>query len=88
MSTDRGAAYTGGWSSIEADDTPDRECRNCGARVSARFARVYGDNQNKVHRCQDCTDVMADLKYLANGRERPHMVDGANRERFGGDGDE
>lgn len=31
-----------------------RECEGCGALVSARFARVFGDNQGDVHACPEC----------------------------------
>ena len=31
-------------------------CKGCGATVSDNFARVYGDNDNVVHRCMDCVD--------------------------------
>lgn len=30
-------------------------CRNCGTRVSTDFARVFGDNEGRVHECHDCT---------------------------------
>jgi len=30
------------------------ECTTCGAPVSARFARVYGDNQDDVYGCPSC----------------------------------
>ena len=30
-------------------------CRNCDAHVTSRFARVFGDNGNEVHRCPDCS---------------------------------
>jgi len=29
-------------------------CSNCGAFVTDRFARVFGDNDEKVHACSDC----------------------------------
>lgn len=29
-------------------------CLNCGAAVSDRFARVMGDNEGRVHHCQEC----------------------------------
>lgn len=32
------------------------ECTNCGNNVSATFARVYGDNNNNVHRCMSCVE--------------------------------
>lgn len=30
------------------------ECKNCGEKVTATFARVYGDNDNNVYRCVHC----------------------------------
>lgn len=30
------------------------ECLNCGAAVSDEFARVMGDNENRIHYCQEC----------------------------------
>lgn len=30
------------------------ECQNCGAMVSDDFARVFGDNDDQVHRCPEC----------------------------------
>lgn len=30
------------------------ECLNCGAPVSRRFARVFGDNEDDVYGCPDC----------------------------------
>lgn len=40
--------------------TPDEkqfgtECRNCGTRVTGDFARVFGDNQDRVFHCHNCT---------------------------------
>lgn len=61
------------------DQSLDRSCRHCGGHVSKRFARVYGDRDNRVHRCPQCVDVQADLKYVANGRERTHMQNAIDR---------
>ncbi|WP_135536978.1 DUF7563 family protein [Halostella pelagica] len=33
----------------------NRQCRNCGAYVSNQFARVFGNNQNRVYACLDCS---------------------------------
>lgn len=30
------------------------QCRNCGAHVTAHFARVFGDNGDHVHGCLEC----------------------------------
>jgi hypothetical protein len=34
----------------------NRECLGCGSKVSDQFARVYGDNEDNVHRCMSCID--------------------------------
>ena len=30
-------------------------CENCGAHVTSEFARVMGDNYNRVHSCVQCS---------------------------------
>ena len=30
-------------------------CRQCGQDVSPQFARVFGDNENVVHGCLECS---------------------------------
>jgi hypothetical protein len=30
-------------------------CRNCENHVTEQFARVFGDNEDEVHNCIDCT---------------------------------
>jgi predicted SprT family Zn-dependent metalloprotease len=30
------------------------ECRNCGGHVTARFRRVFGDNDGEVWGCREC----------------------------------
>lgn len=37
------------------------QCQNCEAAVTARFARVFGDNHGQVHCCLECAPN-ADLK--------------------------
>ena len=34
----------------------NKTCENCGSTVSDQFARVYGDNNDEVHRCMECVD--------------------------------
>lgn len=34
-------------------------CQNCGAFVTADFARVFGDNNDEVHGCFDCLNQTA-----------------------------
>ena len=31
-------------------------CSNCGAFVTDDFARVFGDNDDEVHACPECSD--------------------------------
>ena len=44
------------WTPTDADDPAGLRCRNCGAKVTKRFARVFGDNENVPHACPECTD--------------------------------
>lgn len=30
-------------------------CRQCGEYVSSRFAKVFGDNEDNVYRCIECS---------------------------------
>jgi hypothetical protein len=32
-------------------------CRRCGSAVSERFASVFGDNDDVIHRCLDCSTM-------------------------------
>jgi hypothetical protein len=34
-----------------------RQCINCGEHVTDRFARVFGDNDDRVFACNSCTVV-------------------------------
>jgi hypothetical protein len=43
-------------------------CRNCGAHVTDDFARVFGDNQNRVYGCHECTTTP---ERLPDGRREP-----------------
>lgn len=31
------------------------QCRNCGSYVSESFARVFGDNDDRIHHCLHCS---------------------------------
>lgn len=45
-------------SDTRAVDAPaPRRCRACGSFVSRRFRRVFGDNDDEVDACLDCTTV-------------------------------
>lgn len=34
-----------------------RTCANCGAHVSQTFGRVYGDDNDRAHRCPACDSI-------------------------------
>ncbi|NLV08288.1 hypothetical protein GOC83_19410 [Haloarcula rubripromontorii] len=38
-------------------------CQNCGEHVDAQYARVFGNEQNEVHACRNCSTQGA----IANG---------------------
>ncbi|EJN57478.1 DUF7563 family protein [Halogranum rubrum] len=40
------------------------ECSDCGAFVTSRFARVFGDNEDNIYGCRNCLPVRA----LAEGQ--------------------
>lgn len=33
---------------------PNSVCQRCGGHVTAQYARVFGDNDDIVHGCQEC----------------------------------
>jgi len=44
------------------EDSPDEtstRCQNCGSYVTSAFARVFGDNQDHVHACLECSTMRA-----------------------------
>lgn len=54
-------------------------CRRCGSAVSERFASVFGDNDDIIHRCLDCST----MSRLSEGAGA-----GQNSEIGSGDGEE
>ena len=34
-------------------------CQNCNSYISFRFARVFGNNDDQVHACINCTNLNA-----------------------------
>ena len=34
-------------------------CNDCGAFVTSRFARVFGDNEDDIYGCRNCLPVTA-----------------------------
>ncbi|APX96335.1 DUF7563 family protein [Natronorubrum daqingense] len=41
---------TAPWPSVDSDST----CRHCGSYVTDQFGRVFGDGDDRVHRCCHC----------------------------------
>lgn len=39
---------------LEATQSPERACQNCGSHVSADFRRTFGDASGVLHRCLAC----------------------------------
>ena len=33
------------------------KCHNCNSFISQRFARVFGDNQDRAHACIECSTL-------------------------------
>lgn len=40
-------------------DSTSHQCRSCDTYVSADFARVFGDNDDTIHACLNCTTLAA-----------------------------
>ena len=40
--------------SLTLSRSPSRECLYCGAYVTDRYGRVFGDSEGRVHRCPEC----------------------------------
>ncbi|WP_350356129.1 DUF7563 family protein [Halorarius halobius] len=53
---------------IQQRSTSRPRCRNCGSPVSRRFCRVFGDNQDDVYGCMDCTSMRKLTKGAATSK--------------------
>lgn len=53
------------------------QCEGCGSFVTKDFARVFGDDENRVHACLECMTATDVKKAGAAGEEHP-------RRRIGG----
>jgi hypothetical protein len=49
-------------------------CRNCGEHVTVQFARVFGDNQDRVRKCIACVPN-AELDELSNDENEDKAID-------------
>lgn len=56
------------------------QCQHCGAEVSQRYARVFGDENNEVHRCLHCDSLWARKQGSTAGKELPMTTE---REHYG-----
>lgn len=43
----------------ERPDETNTKCRNCGSYVTGAFARVFGDNNDRVYACLECSTMRA-----------------------------
>lgn len=50
------------------------ECQGCGGSVSTRFSRVFGDRDDVVHRCPNCTSYSEIVDGAAAGLERSELL--------------
>ncbi|MCU4799786.1 hypothetical protein OB920_05325 [Halobacteria archaeon HArc-gm2] len=59
------------------------QCQHCGAHVSRDFRRVYGDQDDTVHRCPACDSMGRLYRGSAAGKEidLPDPADQPNRNR-------
>ncbi|MGM0592353.1 MAG: DUF7563 family protein [Halobacteriota archaeon] len=40
---------------VRLDSPPEPgDCLHCGSHVTTDFKRVFGDDENRVHRCREC----------------------------------
>lgn len=43
----------------DSSEETSTRCRNCGSYVTSAFARVFGDNQDHVYACLECSTMRA-----------------------------
>ncbi|WP_225917878.1 DUF7563 family protein [Halobaculum rubrum] len=51
------------------------ESLHCGRHVSERFARVFGDDADRAHRCQACDSMPRLSRSSAAGKRDPTHID-------------
>jgi predicted nucleic acid-binding Zn-ribbon protein len=47
-----------------------KKCKNCGASVSSKFARVFGNDEDEVFECPTCASFSALVRGRAAKSER------------------
>ena len=50
-------------------------CLHCDGHVSEQFARVFGDDADRVHRCQACDSMPRLSRGSAAGKPVPSRID-------------
>ncbi|MEA1930337.1 MAG: hypothetical protein U9O06_02175 [Euryarchaeota archaeon] len=50
-------------------EAEESRCINCDAHVTRGFRRVYGDEDNRAHRCHECDSLVRLRAGSAAGRE-------------------
>ncbi len=45
--------------SARSEPVQTNRCRNCHSYVSQQFARVFGNNEDEVHACIECSTLHA-----------------------------
>ena len=46
----------------------NRRCQNCGEYVTDQFAKVFGNNEDRVYACLDCSTTRALREGVATDR--------------------
>lgn len=65
--------------------TETRNCLHCGGHVSTDFRRVYGDDDQRAHRCPDCDSWVRLQEGSAAGNDVPTPDPETALGRHGGD---
>jgi len=53
----------------QASESQQNRCRKCNSFISQQFARVFGDNQDRVHACIKCSTLHSLREGKAGDRE-------------------
>lgn len=70
---------------VHYENIQDSTCLHCGAHVSDRFCRVFGDDQNRVHRCGECDSYARLSRGSAAGVDVPIPDPETSKGRHGGE---
>lgn len=55
------------WAQNENATSTTSACLNCGAHITPDFARVFGDNDDAVHECLECSENLTDIPKASRG---------------------